>query len=316
MAKNKPLKKWTSEELKAGYYRNRPQDDPEGGLPSESDSLKAIRNEKFGRLSKDTQDKINKDTNRFGFRAGLYTQAAHMRGDEKATIGRTFGRMTANRDSTMFEKPDGYAYGGRVNGKEDKPMKKMAEAKMERSKKDMASDKKMVKGEKGYAMGGFVGRVLGGPLGQKLAGMRGGMAGNLMYRMRGRLNRPATAPTPAAPAAPQPANAWAKKAIPQAAAPAPAPASVQRAIPQAAQAAAPAPAPAPTTTPRPGYAYGGKVSDPKSGVRESEMSSKKQGMDPKSAARMEEMKWVKGVQKKAGYAFGGMVKGGKGKKGC
>ena len=302
MAKNKPLKKWTSEELKAGYYRNRPQDDPEGGLPSESDSLKAIRNEKFGRLSKDTQDKINKDTDRFGFRAGLYTQAAHMRGDEKATIGRTFGRMTANRDSTMFEKPDGYAYGGRVKGKEAKPMKKMAEAKMERSKKDMASDKKMVKGEKGYAMGGFVGRVasnLGGPLGQKLAGMSGGMAGNLMNRMRGRLNQPATTPTPAAPAAPQPA-----------------PASVQRAIPQAAQAAAPAPAPAPTTTPRPGYAYGGKVSDPKSAVRENEMSAKKQGMDPKSAARLDEMKWVKSVQKKAGYAFGGMVKGGKGKKGC
>lgn len=65
-----------------------------------------------------------------------------------------------------------------------------------------------------------------------------------------------------------------------------------------------------------GYGYGGKVADPKSGVREGEMSSKKQGMDPKSAARMDEMKWVKGVQKKAGYAFGGMVKGGKGKKGC
>ena len=57
--------------------------------------------------------------------------------------------------------------------------------------------------------------------------------------------------------------------------------------------------------------------NPKGGLNEKgRASAKKQGMDPKSAARLDEMKWVKGVQKKAGYAFGGMVKGGKGKKGC
>ena len=62
---------------------------------------------------------------------------------------------------------------------------------------------------------------------------------------------------------------------PAAPAPAPAPASVQSAVPAS----------------RPGYGYGGKV-----------MADKKA-----------EKSWVKSVQKKAGYNYGGMAKG---KKGC
>lgn len=262
MAKNKPLGKWTSEELKAGYHRNRPKDDPEGGYPQESDSLKSIRSEKLGRLSRESRSAIEKNNERAVFRANLATRAERMRGDDKATLGRTLGRMQAKQDSTMFEKPDGYAYGGVVG-------KAHGGAMHGKKKVEMKS-----KGEKpeGYFLGG-VARGL-----RKAAGGAFGAAGALLGRRRSR-----PAPTPASPPDPA-AIAKLRSRMPggvsklmggfrRPAAPAPTAAPAAGAANQAAP---------PTQTP-PAFKYGGVVPSKKASMKD-----------------REEQKWVKSVQKKAG----------------
>jgi hypothetical protein len=261
VGKEKRLPKWSSEELKAGYYRNRPKEDSEGGLPAETDSLRAIRNEKFGRMSKDTQDQIKNNVERAFHRATLRTRADIMRGDRTATLGRTLGRMQANQDSTMFDKPDGYAYGGRVRSKEAHVKK------MEKMEKKGKSEK-----PEGYFLGGMA-RGL-----RKAVGGAVGTAGALLGRRRSR-----PAPAMGTPPSPEAFNKLRSRL----------PGGMNKLVGQFRRPAAPAPTAAPAagtanqvappTQKPPAFKYGGVVPSKKAAMKD-----------------RDEKKWVDSVRKKAG----------------